>query len=126
MDLLGSNLTTVRRTLLGGQTELTAAKVGWDGGREGPAAAAAAAGKAAAAPAAAAASVWLPSASLPSAHTCLSLSCPPHHLPQIIGCSMLKALEQVHAAGFIHRDVKPANFVMDPPGSMDPTAGELA
>ena len=28
MDLLGSNLTTVRRTLLGGQAELTAAKVG--------------------------------------------------------------------------------------------------
>lgn len=33
MDLLGPNLTAVRRTLLGGQAELTAAKVGGGGGR---------------------------------------------------------------------------------------------
>lgn len=48
---------------------------------------------------------------------------PPPNALQIIGCSMLKALEQVHAAGFIHRDVKPANFVMDPANSQEATAG---
>lgn len=53
MDLLGSNLTTARRSMQGGAAELTAAKV--------------------------------------------------------IGASMLRALEQVHAEGFIHRDVKPAD-----------------
>ncbi len=35
MDLLGPNLTTVRRTLLGGQAELTAAKVGGRSGAGG-------------------------------------------------------------------------------------------
>jgi serine/threonine protein kinase len=42
---------------------------------------------------------------------------------QIIGAGMLKALEQVHLAGFIHRDVKPANFVMAPADAPSPTAG---
>lgn len=36
---------------------------------------------------------------------------------------MLKALEQVHSEGHIHRDVKPANFVMDPADAVDPAAG---
>ncbi|KAL4449542.1 hypothetical protein ABPG77_007186 [Micractinium sp. CCAP 211/92] len=66
MDLLGPNLSTVRRGALGGALEPTAAKV--------------------------------------------------------VAASMLKALEQVHAEGFIHRDVKPANFVMDPADATDPAS----
>ncbi|KAL4421516.1 hypothetical protein ABPG75_010807 [Micractinium tetrahymenae] len=41
---------------------------------------------------------------------------------KVIAASMLKALEQVHAEGFIHRDVKPANFVADPADAPDPAA----
>ncbi|PSC67566.1 hypothetical protein C2E20_8775 [Micractinium conductrix] len=64
MDLLGTNLSTVRRGVWGGAVELTDAKV--------------------------------------------------------IGATMLKALEGAHAAGYIHRDVKPANFVMNPPDAPSP------
>lgn len=36
---------------------------------------------------------------------------------------MLKALEQVHGEGVIHRDVKPANYCMAPPDAASPTSG---
>ncbi|EFN60093.1 hypothetical protein CHLNCDRAFT_133409 [Chlorella variabilis] len=65
MDLLGDNLTHMRRTAMGGRANLEAARV--------------------------------------------------------IGSSMLKALEGVHRAGVIHRDVKPANFVAAPTHAADPT-----
>lgn len=42
---------------------------------------------------------------------------------QVVAASMLSALEQVHAEGYIHRDVKPANFVMDPADAPDPASG---
>lgn len=42
---------------------------------------------------------------------------------QVIGATMLKALEGAHAAGYIHRDVKPANFVMNPPDAPSPAYG---
>lgn len=51
---------------------------------------------------------------------------PPPRCPQIIGAGMLRALEQVHGEGFIHRDVKPANFVMAPPDAQDPLRGGRA
>ena len=46
--------------------------------------------------------------------------------PQVIGASMLRALEQVHGEGVIHRDVKPANFVMSGGEAEDPAKGARA
>ena len=37
---------------------------------------------------------------------------------KVVGASLLTALEGLHAQGYVHRDVKPANFAMSPPGEM--------
>jgi hypothetical protein len=44
---------------------------------------------------------------------------------KVIAAAMLRALEDVHRAGHIHRDVKPANFCMSPPDATDLSAGGL-
>ena len=35
--------------------------------------------------------------------------------PQLIGAQLLTGLEMLHREGYIHRDVKPANFALSPP-----------
>ena len=42
--------------------------------------------------------------------------------PGCTGLGILDALEAMHREGFIHRDVKPANFCLHPRGA-DPTSG---
>jgi hypothetical protein len=121
MQLLGPNLSAARRAALGGQAELQAAKVGgWaDGvGSRRCSWVRLPCGTPARSPAPLLLQLLTLSPALP-----LPLPAPLPVPVQIIGAGMLKALEQVHRAGFIHRDVKPANFVMAPADAPSPTAG---
>jgi serine/threonine protein kinase len=95
MDLLGDNLAATRQAMPHGRADLHTAKVGCRR-------------------CATLRHAAQPRAS-PPRHPPSSRSLPRPGGAQVVGMGMLRALEQVHSNGYIHRDVKPANFCIRPP-----------